>query len=181
MALTGTAIKNAQPADKLQKLSDGGGLQLHIATSTLRRPHKTLRYLGDLIDTVTEVDAASAKGSVLSDKGALNPDDVFKFANEHHMKLHCEGSASLCVGAQHLAHAIKHLDDAKVDLMDAMSDMSRFHMGSEAAATAGLESIRWTTNIDRNGMVIEGCWCSLTSLCLSRKTISQMLSGISEA
>ncbi len=30
MALTDTAIKKAQPTDKLQKLSDGGGLQLHI-------------------------------------------------------------------------------------------------------------------------------------------------------
>ena len=30
MALTDTAIKKAQPTDKLQKLSDGGGLQLHV-------------------------------------------------------------------------------------------------------------------------------------------------------
>jgi integrase len=30
MALTDTAIKKAQPTDKLQKLSDGAGLQLHI-------------------------------------------------------------------------------------------------------------------------------------------------------
>lgn len=33
MALTDTAIKKAQATDKLQKLSDGGGLQLHIATT----------------------------------------------------------------------------------------------------------------------------------------------------
>jgi integrase len=33
MALTDTAIRKAQPSDKLQKLSDGGGLQLHIATT----------------------------------------------------------------------------------------------------------------------------------------------------
>ena len=31
MALTDTAIKKAQSTDKMQKLSDGGGLQLHIA------------------------------------------------------------------------------------------------------------------------------------------------------
>lgn len=30
MALTDTAIKKAQATDKLQKLSDGGGLQIHI-------------------------------------------------------------------------------------------------------------------------------------------------------
>ncbi|OQW88309.1 MAG: integrase [Rhodoferax ferrireducens] len=33
MALTDTAIKKAQVTDKLQKLSDGGGLQLHIPTT----------------------------------------------------------------------------------------------------------------------------------------------------
>lgn len=33
MALTDTAIKKALPTDKLQKLSDGGGLQLHIVTT----------------------------------------------------------------------------------------------------------------------------------------------------
>jgi len=33
MALTDTAIKKARATDKLQKLSDGGGLQLHIAAT----------------------------------------------------------------------------------------------------------------------------------------------------
>ena len=33
MALTDTTIKKAQPTDKLQKLSDGAGLQLHIVTT----------------------------------------------------------------------------------------------------------------------------------------------------
>ena len=33
MALTDTAIKKAQASDKVQKLSDGGGLQLHIVTT----------------------------------------------------------------------------------------------------------------------------------------------------
>ena len=33
MALTDTAIKKAKATDKLQKLSDGAGLQLHIAVT----------------------------------------------------------------------------------------------------------------------------------------------------
>ena len=37
MALTDTAIKKTQPTSKLQKLSDGGGLQLHV-TATGGKP-----------------------------------------------------------------------------------------------------------------------------------------------
>jgi hypothetical protein len=44
MAPSGTEIKKAKPSDKLQKLSDGGGLQLHIVPTGGKLWRLTLRF-----------------------------------------------------------------------------------------------------------------------------------------